>query len=321
MMSKSSRSLLRSVVCVFLFWHCIAYAFGEQVVTKRLFTPPMQPKAMYFTGAGIYFWWQAGCARYIQENCDYSEIPMIGASAGSLTSTLLLSNVDFNKAAESALRIGSESKVYERKGGLAGIWGTLLNTWLNEIIPDDVNKETFQRLQIAVTPYLKTPKLVSGFRNKNDVIEACMASCHVPVFLDGRPTTTFRGEQVLDGSFWYFVTKDRTTGLPIPADKKPDEIFWIDYCDDEDFMQSISGNILELASPSKITDMMDDGYNFMKREHYNGRLPLARLKKPNFVYVSDFVNGVEGLPQRIRGWADISQLSQPISKFLPSQFS
>ena len=294
----------RNFVSALLFWGYVVYSFGEITPGKKIFVAPMQPKAMYFTGAGIYFWWQAGCAKYIQENCDYSEIPMIGASAGSLSATLLLSNVDFNKAAESALRIGSESKVYERKGGLAGIWGTLLSTWLNEIIPDDLSPDTYKRLQIAVTPYLKSPKLVDGFQSKMDVIDACMASCHVPVFLDGRPTTTFRGEKVLDGSFWYFVTKDRTTGLPIPVNKKPEEIFWIDYCDDDDFMQSISGNILELVSPSKLLDMMDDGYNFMKREHYNGRLPLARLKKPNFVYVADFINSVESFPRNIIGWSD-----------------
>lgn len=297
--------LQRNFILTIVFWSYVVYGLGEITAGKKIFVAPMQPKAMYFTGAGIYFWWQAGCAKYIQENCDYSEIPMIGASAGSLSATLLLSNVDFNKAAESALRIGSESKVYERKGGLAGVWGTLLNTWLNEIIPDDISPDTFKRLQIAVTPYLKSPKLVDGFQSKLDVIDACMASCHVPVFLDGRPTTTFRGEKVLDGSFWYFVTKDRTTGLPIPIDKKPEEIFWIDYCDDDDFMQSISGNILELVSPSKLLDMMDDGYNFMKREHYNGRLPLARLKKPNFVYVADFINSVERIPKDIIGWSGL----------------
>jgi Patatin-like phospholipase len=309
-MTKYMNVLHRFVLSALIMWHCVVYGLNEIAARRKVFVAPMQPKAMYFTGAGIYFWWQAGCARYIQENCDYSEVPMIGASAGSLSSALLLANVDFQKAAESALRIGSESKVYERKGGLAGVWGTLLNAWLNEVIPDDVSADTFKRLQIAVTPYLKSPKLVSGFQTKAEVIDACMASCHVPVFLDGRPTTSFRGEQVLDGSFWYFVTKDRTTGLPIPADKKPEEIFWIDYCDDDDFMQSISGNILELVSPSKLLDMMDDGYNFMKREHFNGRLPLARLQKPNFVYVSDFINSVERLPKKLIGWTDELEIAK-----------
>lgn len=127
----------------------------------------------------------------------------LGASAGSLSATLLLSNIDFIKASEVALRLGVEADVYKRKAGLAGIWGSLLNTFLNEIIPDDVPPENYKNLQIAVTPYLTKPKLVTGFNSKSEVIEACLASCHIPVFLDGRPSTTFRGEQVRDNKYVY----------------------------------------------------------------------------------------------------------------------
>ena len=49
---------------------------------------------------------------------------------------------------------------------------------------------------------------------------------------------------------------------------------------------------------------------FMKREHFNGRLPLARLKKPNFVYVSDFINSVERLPKKLIGWTDALEIAK-----------
>jgi predicted patatin/cPLA2 family phospholipase len=88
----------------------------------------------------------------------------------------------------------------------------LLRKWLDIVIPDSVRTEDLQDLHIAITPTFKSPKLVSNFEDKNDLIDAIMASCHVPVFLDGRPFTEYKGEQVLDGSFWYFVTKDRYTG-------------------------------------------------------------------------------------------------------------
>ena len=267
-----SRSL--QLICVVLV--LLRTISGFELGSQKSFTPPTPYKAMYFSGAGIYFWWQAGCARYIQEHCDYTRMSVIGASAGSISAALLLSNTDFTKALDVAMAIGKKAGVYERKGGLAGIWGALLKEWLEEIIPDDVTEEMYSQLKVAVTPSIKTPKLISGFKGKADIIEACMASCHVPLFLDGRATTEFRGEQVLDGSFWYFVTKNRITGLPIPSSLKPSEIFWIDYCDDEDFMQSISGNILGLVSPDKVAAMMEDGYNFMKKEHYGGRLPNAK---------------------------------------------
>ena len=273
-------------------------------LATRTYFPPVKPKAVYFTGAGIYFWWQAGCAKYLQEHCDLTGMPILGASAGSISATLLLSNADFSLAAESAIRIGQDAGVYGRKTGLAGIWGTLVKQWLEEMIPDTVNAKNFELLQVAVTPTTKSPKLINDLKGKADVIEALLASCHVPVFLDGRPTTMFRGEQVVDGSFWYFVTKDRISGLPLPSEIPPEEIFWIDYCDDDDFMQSISGNILELVTPQRVLEMIDEGYNFMKREHYYGRLPMARFKKPNFVYTTDLVSGVETGVSTMMQWTD-----------------
>jgi hypothetical protein len=109
---------------------------------------------------------------------------------------------------------------------------------LTTSIPDDVTADMLKNLEIAVTPTFTKPKLVRGFQNKTELIEAIMASCHVPVFLNGMPYTTYRGERVIDGSFWYFVTKDRTTGLPLPSTQlaQLDDIYWIDYTDDEDFL-------------------------------------------------------------------------------------
>ena len=74
-------------------------------------------KYFYFTGAGVYFWWQAGAAKYIQQNCDITSYSFIGASAGSLTSLLLLCNIDFDQSATIALNIANRYKLYERKTG------------------------------------------------------------------------------------------------------------------------------------------------------------------------------------------------------------
>jgi hypothetical protein len=76
-----------------------------------------QKENLYFTGAGIYFWWQAGCAKYIQEIYDISDIKVIGASAGSLTGSLLLNGCNFENALKTAFEIADEYKVYGRKTG------------------------------------------------------------------------------------------------------------------------------------------------------------------------------------------------------------
>jgi hypothetical protein len=51
---------------------------------------------------------------------------------------------------------------------------------------------------------------VSQFESKQDLIEAVMASAHVPFFLDGRPFLRFRERLCWDGSFPDFVYFDNS---------------------------------------------------------------------------------------------------------------
>lgn len=61
-----------------------------------------------------------------------------GASAGALTATLTAANVDFYDATNLALRLAKDAGVWDRSNGLQGIWGPLIETWLYELLPDDV---------------------------------------------------------------------------------------------------------------------------------------------------------------------------------------
>jgi hypothetical protein len=250
------------------------------IINRPLVPSRQQLECIYFSGAGIYFWWQAGCAKYIRQYCDIEEVPIIGASAGSLTSSLLLSGVDFDYAADTAIELANQFGVYNDKKSFV-FWGPILRNWLEKILPNDISASQLNQLQVAITPAspFVSPKLVSGFVDKEDLIECLLASCHVPLLLDGKPFTEYRGEKYLDGSFWYFVTKDRFTGLPLPVKTDPKNVFWVDYCDDEAFMASISGFILETISPTSMLDMMASGYKYMETEHYEGRLPMARYPR------------------------------------------
>ena len=146
------------------------------------------------------------------------------------------------------------------------------------IIISDINVDRLANLYIALTPLTKSPKLVKDFKDKKDLIDCCMASCHLPVLLDGSVLTNYRGEGVMDGSFWYFITKNRFTGLPLIENKK--NYFWVDYGDDSKFMKSITGNIIELVDEAKLDNMMKMGYMYMKREHSKGNLPFPSSPRP-----------------------------------------
>lgn len=91
--------------------------FYGQLSVPKMKLLSNQKENLYFTGAGVYFWWQAGCAKYIQENYDISDIKVIGASAGSLTGSLLLNGCNFDNALKTAFEIADEYKAYDRKTG------------------------------------------------------------------------------------------------------------------------------------------------------------------------------------------------------------
>jgi len=234
-----------------------------------LITPP---KYIYFPGGGIYYYWQAGAAKYIRQNWDLSSSTVLGASAGALTSTLLVSDVDFDQATRCAIRLALQYKIYDGKLGLAGIWGNLIRLWLNELIDENVDIKSFANLGISisyVTPLIST-KLVTDFYSRQDVIDACMASCHIPFFLDGRPFTVFRNTPAIDGSLRSMITRSRS-GMPLPDSKGsapivPEDIIYIDYSDDKDFLSSTASNFVELITPDGAWKMMEAGYDFMRRK-------------------------------------------------------
>mmetsp|Transcript_18208 Transcript_18208/g.18267 ORF Transcript_18208/g.18267 Transcript_18208/m.18267 type:complete len:304 (+) Transcript_18208:94-1005(+) len=293
-MSIIFHTLLCALSLQLLFDCCAAY--GATIRPPI----PVSPKCVYFTGAGIYYYWQAGAAKYLQETCDMSKLPVIGASAGSLTATLLLSGADFEDATSVAARLAKEKGVFESKTGLVGGWSNLVRDWLEEVIPLNVPMRNFRNLQIAVTPIFPTQRseLVSDFADRADLIDACMASCHVPFILDSKPYTYYRGRPTIDGSFYYFLTKDRCTGLPIPdiCEGSCDDIFWVDYGDDEVFMRDISGHFMQIITPEGAYDMIRSGYNFMLREHVERRLPIADIKEPT---LSNIVAKIKTIPKKM----------------------
>lgn len=52
------------------------------------------------------------------------------------------------------------------------------------------------RVEVCVTriPSFK-PVIIRSFETRQEVIDACMASVHIPFFLDGRPTASVKGAQ------------------------------------------------------------------------------------------------------------------------------
>lgn len=155
---------------------------------------------LIFPGCGIFFWWQAGALEGLSKRLDLSAMRFSGASGGALTATLAACNVtDSEKSLDVALRLCYEAGVFERGTfGLRGIWGAMVRMWLHEVLPSDAAARCSNRVFIKLHRPLLGGSLVSEWTSRDDLIDACMASVHVPLFMDGALTASFRGASYVD---------------------------------------------------------------------------------------------------------------------------
>jgi len=141
--------------------------------------PSLTSTRIVFPGGGIFFYYQAGLVNFLREGYDLSSCTFSGASAGALTATLTAADVDFFEATELALKLAADAGVWDRTGGLQGIWGPMIEEWLNELLPASI--EPLQdRITLLVTPVPSFGKTkVSRFKDKKDLIKCNMASVHL----------------------------------------------------------------------------------------------------------------------------------------------
>jgi predicted acylesterase/phospholipase RssA len=86
------------------------------------------------------------------------------------------------------------------------------------MLPSDIPPSVLSNLYISATPFpnvLRGPQLLSDFQSRKELIDACMASVHIPLFMNKRVIARYRGKRYIDGSFWNFVNK-RAYQDPVP---------------------------------------------------------------------------------------------------------
>ena len=138
-----------------------------------------------FYGGGIFFYHQAGVINFLRERYDLSTCTFSGASAGALTATLTAADIDFYEATDLALKMAEDAGVWDRKRGLQGIWGPLIEKWLDSLLPNSIDALQ-DRITLLVTPVPSFGKTkVSRFENRDDLIKCNMASVHL-VSSDGK---------------------------------------------------------------------------------------------------------------------------------------
>ena len=120
-----------------------------------------------------------------------------------------------------ALHLSIESGAFDRgPWGLYGVWGGIIRQWLDESLPIDAAERCRGRVSLVLNkPLIPVPLIpplgepltnmrypcitklhVSDFRDRSELIDAALASVHVPLFLDQQWSASFRGEEYVDGS-------------------------------------------------------------------------------------------------------------------------
>ncbi|KAL7543889.1 hypothetical protein ACHAXR_013329 [Thalassiosira sp. AJA248-18] len=235
-------------------------------------SPSSSPPGVIFPGGGLFFYWQAGVVAYLQEEgYNLSDAVLSGASAGALSATLAKTDVSPYDATELALAMSDEAGIWDRPLGLQGVWGSIIYDWLDRLLPLDAEERAKEeKLHILLTPVPSFGKSrVSQFKNREELINANMASVHLPWFLDGNLTSNFRGKPHIDGSFLaqpsdYFCDK---------YSEQPKLV--LDYNRDP-VMNGRASEFIKLVSKQAIWDILEQGKKHAKIMDRNGEFDLLR---------------------------------------------
>ena len=157
---------------------------------------------------------------------DTKKTHIAGASAGALIATDVSAGVlDKPGGDEILLAAARDVCEYCRNNGARGNLRAAVEPVYRNILPDDAHERFEGRCHVAVTlvadatrrvprPFVPPRQiLVSEFEDKNDVVNAVLASCHIPGYFDGqRLIREYRGSLVWDGG----VTGSPKAFAPLP---------------------------------------------------------------------------------------------------------
>ncbi|CAI6008499.1 unnamed protein product, partial [Closterium sp. NIES-65] len=188
------------------------YSQHSPLLPHFLFSsPPPPPTLASITrgdNSGMFFYWQMGAAAAVSRHGAVDGARLVGASAGALAATLTACGVDATASARAAFDLSLANGVWDRPAGLAGVWGRLVGEWLDLMLPPDAHTRCTHRLSLHIVtlpsirhraPWFQR-QVVSQFPSRADLIACCLASVHIPFFMDGRPWTLYRGRRCVDGS-------------------------------------------------------------------------------------------------------------------------
>ncbi|XP_012732238.2 patatin-like phospholipase domain containing 3 [Fundulus heteroclitus] len=156
-----------------------------------------------FAGCGFLGIYHIGVASCLLEKAPYlvkGATKLYGASAGALTASVLASQACIAKCCEDVIEVAKEA----RKRNLGPLHPTfnlvkVLRSGLNRDLPSDAHVLASGRLCVSLTRVADGENvLVSEFSSKEELIQALVCSCFIPIYC-GLIPPSFRGVRYVDG--------------------------------------------------------------------------------------------------------------------------
>ncbi|XP_015256097.1 PREDICTED: patatin-like phospholipase domain-containing protein 2 [Cyprinodon variegatus] len=156
-----------------------------------------------FAGCGFLGIYHIGVASCLLEKAPYlvkGATRLYGASAGALTAAVLASQACIAKCCEDVIEVAKEA----RKRNLGPLHPTfnlvkVLRSGLNRDLPSDAHLLASGRLCVSLTRVADGENvLVSEFSSKEELIQALICSCFIPIYC-GLIPPSFRGVRYVDG--------------------------------------------------------------------------------------------------------------------------
>ena len=218
---------------------------------------PINNNNIHFSTGALGVFYQAGIAKFLKERYDTESYRFSGVSAGAWCATLLASNITPVQMDET---LGNLSLAVENsdKFWVEGPFIAKDIIWSQNIDID------FSRLQIGITQFTPWPNknYVYEFTNTEDVLDACIASSHIPL-LSGRVATIYKETYSMDGA--------------IMGHNPPKGNYILDFSPDI-WGRVYTNDILFTFDAQNMLKMYNDGYEDTK--HMKKCLDQLIAKKP-----------------------------------------
>eukprot|EP00039_Didymoeca_costata_P029921 m.27050 g.27050 ORF g.27050 m.27050 type:complete len:314 (+) comp7857_c0_seq1:383-1324(+) len=151
-----------------------------------------------FSGAGFLSLFHVGAATRLKElNVISTKTQLYGCSGGALAAASVIAEIPVDDVIEFHL----ETMRHCQKHGYFGNVGKVLYELLDRNLPSNAPEIFNKRLGVGVLSVwpMSGFEIVNEFKDKRDLIDALMATCHIPFYLEPRFCTKYRGKYVIDG--------------------------------------------------------------------------------------------------------------------------